>query len=294
MNLINIIGRFRRNKLDVTRSEAVAAWPYTLGNEVRDEKLKLIQARLDMLEKATQYGWGHTIDFGPFQKSGILGTGYLQIAALLDSWAWWPMSLDGYSVADIGCFTGGLTLLMAARQPKVVYAIDEIAEHIDQCKFLCDVFGVPNVTHVQTSLYRVCDHIEENSLDIVLMSGVLYHPSDMLTGLLILRNIMKPGGLLIIESDAVNDERQSYANFGRFYAGMWWQPSSLCVKDICQFMGFARPEIRFYKESRLLARTTRLENKDIPFKRGLNWQFDSMQDAQPRSLDAGVMAPVRY
>lgn len=292
MNAKNFISRFWEKNRRSTHTPVVEKWPYKLADDVL-AKLSLIRDRVDMLEAAAQYGWGHTIDFGPFKKVGILGEEYLKIVGLLYQWNWWPHSLDAWSVADVGCFTGGLTLSMAARQPRVAYAVDEIPEHLHQCEFLCEVFDVPNVKCIQASLYRLPDHIDEGTLDLVLLSGVLYHLSDMLVGLFILRKLLKPGGILIIESNAVDDEKQSYANFGRFYAGMWWQPSSLCIKDMCEFMGFARPDVRFYKENRCIARTVRTEDSGIPFKRGLNWQFDSIRDARPRPLDSNIMAPLR-
>ncbi|MDI6689173.1 MAG: methyltransferase domain-containing protein [Actinomycetota bacterium] len=142
-------------------------------------------------------------------KARHSGNAYLGIAGLLDQWEWWPRSFDGLSLADVGCFTGGLTLLMAARNPKVIYAIDEIPEHIHQCEFLCEVFKCLNVKTIQASLYNLQEHIEASSLDLVLLSGVLYHLSDMLVGLLIIRNLLKPGGILLIESNAVDDDKQS-------------------------------------------------------------------------------------
>ncbi|MDI6822388.1 MAG: methyltransferase domain-containing protein [Actinomycetota bacterium] len=284
--------RYLRKTSKYAGFPAMAEWPYRLPEDLPPEQVGAIQARADELGAVAQYGWGHTIDFGVFQKQGILGNAYLGIAGLLDQWEWWPRSFDGLSLADVGCFTGGLTLLMAARDPKVIYAIDEIPEHIHQCEFLCEVFKCLNVKTIQASLYNLQEHIEASSLDLVLLSGVLYHLSDMLVGLLIIRNLLKPGGVLLIESNAVDDDKQSYANFGRFYLGMWWQPSALCIQDMCEFTGFERPEIRFYLEDRCLARTVRTKEK-IPFKRGMNWKFYSLKDERPRPVDPSVMAPVR-
>ncbi len=46
----------------------------------------------------------------------------------------------------------------------------------------------------------------------------------MLVGLYVMRQLLEPGGVLLIESNAVDDDTHSYDNFGQFYAGMWWQP----------------------------------------------------------------------
>jgi SAM-dependent methyltransferase len=255
---------------------AKAQWPFQLPEDYSQ----------------AQYGWGHTIDFGPFIQEGILGEHYLDIVGLLDMWGWWPRTLSGLSTADVGCFTGGISAIMAERGADIVYAVDEIPEHLAQCAYLYELFNLTEVQPVSASLYDLPERIPVGELDLILMSGVLYHLSDMLVGLLSLRELLRPKGILILESNAVDDWQQSYANFGRFFAGMWWQPSALCISDMCRFMGFEDPEIRFYTEGRCLVRTVRGEG-EIPFKRGLNWPFESLLDAKPRPMDPAVMAPVR-
>ena len=270
-----------------------ADWPFRLSPDTPPERITEIKEKVEALDSAAQYGWGHSIDFGPFRKQGLLGDNYLDVAGMLDQWGWWPRDLSGMRVADVGCYTGGLSLIMSARGPSVVYAVDEVGEHLDQAVFLADLFGQPSVEVVKASVYDLTKHIPENSLDLVLLSGVLYHLGDMLLGLYILRRLLKPGGVLLIESNAVNDNKRSFANFGRFYKGMWWQPSGLCISDMCEFMGFSRAEVRFYSPDRCLAQARRSPEDDIPFKRGMNWHFESLRDARFRSVDAGILAPVR-
>jgi SAM-dependent methyltransferase len=269
-----------------------AKWPLQLPPDTPQEIVDEIRQHVEELASSAQYGWGHSINFGRFEKEGILGEGYLEIAGALDSWAWWPEDLTGQVVADVGCFTGGLSLYLAARNPSVVYAVDELPGHLAQCAYLAEVFQMKCIISVQSSVFFLLEHLPENALDLVLLSGVLYHLSDMLVGLYVMRCLLKPGGTLLIESNAVNDFTHSYANFGRFYAGMWWQPSGLCIQDMCDFMGFEDTEVRFYKADRCLVRTIR-SDKDIPFKRGMHWRFDSLRDARPRPMDQGVMAPVK-
>lgn len=275
------------------RSISKAGWPFQLPSDTPADRITEIRRRVEDLDSAAQYGWGHTIDFGPFKKEGLLGDNFLDVAGMLDDWGWWPASMKDMRVADVGCYTGGLSLYMAAKEPAIVYAVDEVKEHLDQAVFLADVFERKEIEPVQASVYDLTEHIQEGSLDLVLLSGVLYHLSDMLLGLYVLRRLLKPGGVLLIETNAVNDNRRSFANFGRFYKGMWWQPSGLCISDMCEFMGFGRAEVHFYGPDRCLARTRRSLDEDIPFKRGLNWHFESLKDAQHRSVDAKIMAPVR-
>jgi SAM-dependent methyltransferase len=271
----------------------LAPWPFTLPPETGADTLRDISEKIERLGAAAQYGWGHTIDFGAFQKEGLLGEDFRRIAGALDDWSWWPPKLDGMRVADVGCYTGGLSLLMAHRGANVVYAVDEIPENLAQCSFLAGTFAQASVQPILQSAYHLRDNIQLGSLDLILLSGVLYHMSDMLVGLHAMRELLKPGGLLLIQSSAIDDFQHSYANFGRFIAGRWWHPTGLCIKDMCEFMGFGACEVRFYAPGNCLACASRVEG-EIPFKRGMNWSFENLRDTRLRSLDAREMAPAPH
>lgn len=272
-------------------SVAPAAWPLRLPDDTPAADAARLEATARALAERAQYGWGHTIDFGPFRIEGLLGDKYLRLAAVLDEWGWWPRDLSGLTVADVGCYTGGLSLLMAARGADRVLAVDEIAEHVEQVSFSAGAFGTDTITPLETSLYRLRDHVEPGSLDVVLVAGVLYHLSDMLVGLIALGELLRPGGVLIIETNAVECFEHSYANYGRYFGGMWWQPTALCVADLCEHAGVGRADVRFYQPGRALARAVKPAGATVPFKRGLQWDFPDLRDEVPRGLDPSVMAP---
>lgn len=286
----------RRNAggLPISQSRAYptaarAPWPYRLPDNAAD--LDALRREIDEVASQAQYGWGHTIDFGPFQARGLLGEKYLQVAGVLDAWGWWPRSLDGQQVADVGAFTGGLSLLMASRGAERVVAVDEVPEHLDQCRLVARAFDVDTVQPVAASLYDLPEHLEPGSLDLVLLSGVLYHLSDMLVGLVVLQRLLKPGGILLIESNAVECYQHSYANFGRFFEGMWWQPTALAVQDMCELAGLSSTQVRFYKPGRCIARSVKPSDARVPFKRGMNLQFADLRDEYERTRESGVLAP---
>jgi SAM-dependent methyltransferase len=251
-----------------------------------------IQKRIADVIAKSRYGWGHDMTFGDFAVKGLLENLYLGIVNHLDSYRWLPADLSGLRVADVGCFSGGITKILAERNAEIVYAVDEIPEHLEQCEIVKDYFNLSNIQTIEASLYQLPKHIEPESLDIILMSGVLYHCSDMLVGLVTLRDLLKPDGILLIESTAIDDDQRSYANFARFIAGAWWVPTSLCVSDLCEFMGYLTPDIRFYKPSRCLAKTTK-SPKPIPFKRGLNYPFTDINDEFQRTMDVTILRPAR-
>lgn len=249
-----------------------------------------LAAEVNRLAAASQYGWGHTIDFGAFRKEGLFGEAFLDFAARLDRLAWWPPRLEGLRVADIGCYTGGLSLLMANRGADVVYAVDEVPEHVDQCRFVKRIFEAHSIAPVHDSLYRLDRHVAAGSLDGVLMAGVLYHLSDMLVGLHVLRTLLKPDAWLIMETAGIDDDKHSYANFARYVGGGWWVPTALCIRDMLAFMNFGGTEVTFHTQGRCLVRARPSGDPMPPFRRGLNHPFESIRDERERSMDLTQLA----
>jgi 2-polyprenyl-3-methyl-5-hydroxy-6-metoxy-1,4-benzoquinol methylase len=269
-----------------------APWPLRLPDDHPPRSVDELRDQCEAIAARAQYGWGHTIEFGPFTMPGLLGAKYLRIAGVLDEWGWWPERLDGKHVADIGCFTGGLSVLMAARGAASVAAVDEVPEHLEQCDLVAGAFGMDAVTTHQASLFELAERMEPESLDVILFAGVLYHLSDMLVGMVALQRLLRPGGLLIVETNAVECFDHSYANFARYFGGGWWQPTARCVADLCEYSGLGDgAEVRFYQPGRALARVVKPEGATVPFKRGMNWSFEDLRDERERSLDPGIMAP---
>jgi SAM-dependent methyltransferase len=273
-----------------SESPRPAAWPLALPCDMTAEQVARVRHRVEELSERAQYGWGHTIRFGPFTKEGVMKDNFLHIAGHWDAWGWWPQDMQGLRVADIGCLTGGLTMLVAHRGAEEVLAVDQIPEHLDQCSYLSEVFGLKNVRTLTASLYDL-PQMDVGKFDVVILSGVLYHLSDMLVGILVMRELLKVGGTLLMETAAVGDDEHSYADFGRFAIGMWWRPSTLCVKDMCEFMGMSEVEVKMYWPDRCFARARKSSDEQIRFRRGLNYPFGELKDAVARNMDLGGMAP---
>lgn len=266
-----------------------APWTLSLVDS-SDAAVDALKARVEASAEQAQYGWGHTIEFGPFTKEGLLGDKYRRLVGVIDELGWMPTDLTGLRVADVGSYTGGIAAIFASRGADLV-AIDELASHTAQCDLLADVFGLDNLSTVTDSLYNLEQHFEPGSFDIVFSGGVLYHLSDMLVGLMIARRLLKPGGTLVIETNAVENMNESYANFARFFGGSWWQPTGLAVADMLEFSGYGDVDVRFYQPGRCVA--VGKATGEIEFRRGINLDFDVLEDARPRPLDPAVMAPAR-
>ena len=268
-----------------------ARWPLRLPDDVPAEDVAALRAAVSEAAAASDYGWGHTIDFGPFREEGLLSARFLDFVGALDEWGWWPERLDGLTTADIGAFTGGVSAIMAHRGAAKVFAVDEMPGHVRQAQVVADAFRLKAVEPVQASLYDVPQRLGHGSLDVILCGGVLYHCSDMLVAMIALQEALRPGGVLLLETNAVRDVENSYANFGRFVAGMWWKPTGACLVDLCRFAGFDEPDVRFYHSGRALVRATKPADARVRFRRGMNWRFDDVHDDEERGMDPGQLAP---
>jgi hypothetical protein len=209
-----------------------------------------LRAEIEVLARRSPYGWGHSMDFGPFAVEGLLLDNYLH--------------------------TGGLSLLMAHRAARHIYAVDELPEHLEQCALTARAFGVPAIECVQISAYRLRERI----------------PPAWHRG----RSACRSGGRErprageTLGSAADRDLRRRLLRallrqFGRFSGGMWWQPTALCIQDLCRFSGLGTPEIRFYHPQRCLARAVKTEDAEPLFTRGMNFPIQDIHDRAPRTKD---------
>lgn len=266
-----------------------ATWPLSLPEDLSRHQVRRLSDEIGELAERSPWGWGHTVDFGPFIQRGILGERFIQLAQWLDEHGWWPKQLSGLRIADIGCFSGGMTALLAARGADELVAVDEIPEHVEQCTLVVSAFDLENVKVLEETIYNLSVR-NLGAFDIIYLGGVLYHLSDMLSALMSLRELLAEDGTLIMETNAVPEFEDSYANFGRFVSGMWWQPSAACISDMCTFAGLTSPEIYFVQQNRCLVRT-RPGPSGPKFRRGTPLGRTDIYDKANRPLGSARLAP---
>ena len=142
-----------------------------------------------------KYHWGHNHDFGGFKLDGRMGDRHINLLA--NFIALFSVTLDDFRnkhVFDIGCWTGGTTLLLARFASKI-YAIEEVNKYADTVSFLIESFDVGDRVTVKAKSIYDCNLDEfYDRFDIVYFPGVIYHLSDPLLALRILFNSRKGGG----------------------------------------------------------------------------------------------------
>jgi SAM-dependent methyltransferase len=167
-----------------------------------------------------KFHWGHDHDFGDFQVRGRMASRHLDLMA--DFASIFGLDLDSFQdkeVLDVGCWTGGTSLLLAALGCRVV-AIEEVCKYAEAASFLARSFGLQTKLTVHPISLYACNHADwYDRFDIVHFPGVIYHLSDPLIGLRILFNALRPDGTILVESAGIDHAEP----FCRFDGSMVWQ-----------------------------------------------------------------------
>ena len=160
---------------------------------------------------------------------------------------------------DVGCWTGGTTLILCALGARVV-SIEEIKKYARVVRFLANSFGI-DVAIIESTLYNT-DFQEK--FDIVYFPGVVYHLSDPVLALRILYNSLRLNGEILIESAGVNIpgsvcNYEGCAVFNRGNQGElsrggwnWFVPSPLALARMLWAAGFQAIRIA-WADNRLYA-----------------------------------------
>jgi len=228
--------------------------------------------------------WWHSIDLGfgvstPGAKTAEFLAGESASLDLPD--------LNGKSVLDIGAWDGFYSFLAEERGAARVVACDSVAWALDQaakdryraeCKrrrvpmesfdrvpelMRFDVLpGKRGFDLARTARRSGVDTIVQDymtltpeaagTFDVVFYLGVLYHMEDPLAALRRVRALTKPGGVTIIETEAIalgGFERRAFAEFfspdGKLFDDPtnFWSPNVPCLAGLCETAGFSRIEV---------------------------------------------------
>ena len=212
-----------------------------------------------------KFHWGHNHDFGDFSLTGRMGDRHIDLLA--NFMTLFPVSVEDFEnkdILDIGCWTGGTTLLLASLKAKVS-AIEEVKKYASMASFLAKAFGIDdNVTVKPMSLYDCNSEAFHDRFDLVYFPGVIYHLSDPLLALRILFNSLRPGGIILIESAGIDAEEP----FCRFDGSLiyawgtrenmdrggwnWFMPSPSALGRMMREAGFDEVETVWHRETERL------------------------------------------
>ena len=132
-------------------------------------------------------------------------------------------------ILDVGCNNGYFMFKMAAHQPRIVIGFDPILHVQAQFKLIQNYAQCPNL-HFE--LFSV-EHISlfKNMFDVIFHMGIIYHHRHPIQQLLNIREALKPGGIVYLETIGIPGEK-SHALFpAERYARMkniWFIPTMNC------------------------------------------------------------------
>lgn len=148
-------------------------------------------------------------------------------------------NITGKIVADIGCNNGYYMFRMVPHQPELVVGFEPSVQHYYCFQALRNMAGLDNL-HID--LLGV-EHIGlfPETFDVIFLLGIIYHRASPVDVLKDIFTALKPGGTLIVESQAIPG-KSPYALFPeKTYAkvpGTYFVPTGKCLQHWMKRAGF--------------------------------------------------------
>ena len=152
--------------------------------------------------------------------------------------------LSGKTVADIGCNNGYYMFRMAAANPKLVLGFEPSVQHHYCFHALNGMAGCASLTSDLLGIEHL--HLFPVCFDAVFLMGIIYHRPSPVDTLRDIITALKPGGTLIVESQAIPGDAP-YALFpDSTYAkvpGTYFVPTGSCLCNWMTKAGFVDVEL---------------------------------------------------
>ncbi len=148
--------------------------------------------------------------------------------------------LKGKNIADIGCNNGYYMFRMAAHEPRFVLGLEPSVQHYYCFRALNSMAGLQNL-HIdllgveQISLFKEC-------FDVIFLMGIIYHRASPVDVLRDTFAALRPGGTLVIESQAIPGDESKALFPERTYAkvpGTYFVPTGKCLINWIERAGYS-------------------------------------------------------
>ncbi len=147
--------------------------------------------------------------------------------------------LKGKIIADIGCNNGYYMFRMAHHKPEFILGLEPYLHHYFTFRTLNSFAGCNNLRIELLGIEHL--NLLPECFDIILCLGILYHRQSPIDALREVQASLKPGGTLIIESQAIPGESSIALFPEKTYAkvpGTWFVPTASCLKNWLSRCGF--------------------------------------------------------
>ena len=181
--------------------------------------------------------WYHKIELEP----GVVTEGKDYLSQIPTRLLLRGIDVAGQRCLDIGAADGTMSLLMERRQAARVVAYDRMPNH-EKIKTVQEKLGARFEYVAGMELPDMPRAVSPDGtlFDVVVCAGVLYHAFDPLTVLGRARGMVRPGGLLLLETAAVLEKGYGmYFNaYGEIYNmyGHYWFPSVGCLDYLVRYL----------------------------------------------------------
>ncbi|HXJ63150.1 MAG TPA: DUF1698 domain-containing protein [Actinomycetota bacterium] len=242
---------------------------------MRDHHMEGYRDPAAQRDLSIRFTWGHDHDFGAFRLAGQMGSRHVTLlASFVDRFGAIGLDLSGRRVLDIGCWTGGTSLLLAAMGASVV-AIEEVRKYVDCVAFLRDSFAVENLDVRHLSLFDLGDDEFLEGFDLVLFAGVLYHVSDPVLALRLTYDALREGGWVLLETAVTRSSRETVRYEGPAHTvggnaddltrsgWNWFVPSVPAVRRMLRDVGYDEVDVRSSPGSRASGVARRVGTRDL-------------------------------
>jgi 2-polyprenyl-3-methyl-5-hydroxy-6-metoxy-1,4-benzoquinol methylase len=276
--LLQLTARYRTDRL-VGVTAAEFRQRIDAFQTLRDHAMEGYSDPARQRDLSIQFHWGHDHDFGDFAVPGRMGKRHLWLLSVfIDELRALPRRLEGKRVLDVGCWTGGSSLLLAAMGAEVL-AIEEVKKYVDALTYLKEAFAIPNLEIRRLSLYEIDVPELQDRFDYVLFAGVLYHVTDPIVALRLIFNCLKDGGSLLLEtmaSHTADPNAQTIDYWGptgfttpgtveKLNRGgwNWFVPSRQTIAQMLADVGFTNVRTTPVIDQRAFAAATRTAHVDM-------------------------------
>lgn len=233
------------------------------------------------------FHWGHNHLFAEdLEFSGRMRSRHvLLLAELMEGFSLSRSSFASRSVLDIGCWTGGTSLMLRSAGAGRIHAIEEVKQYAVAAQdMMSGVFGLDDIAVSHQSLFD----LEMKGFDLAYYPGVIYHVSDPVLSLRLIYNALNEGGVCLVESAGIQSD-ESVCEFhgnrvfhqadkgGKLSRGgwNWFIPSALCLErwmieagfdNVRTFRSPVKGRVYGYGERRGFVEITRagFARRDVP------------------------------
>lgn len=154
--------------------------------------------------------------------------------------------LQGKIVADVGSNNGYYMFRMAHHKPRLVIGFEPYLQHYYTFKTLNSFAGCENLSCELLGVEHMS--LFKQSFDVVFLLGILYHRTSPVEVLREIRTALKPGGVLVVESQGIPG-KEPWALFpAQRYGkvpGTYFVPTEACLANWMLRAGYSGVRIFF-------------------------------------------------